>query len=316
MSLPPERSIPSVPGILAHRANRWKSPLPGWPYDGGMAVVEAAEHQGAWERRRILVALRIEVAGLELIVNAGSTTSPSSRSPTKPASPPARSSATSGTSATSSPRCPSARRSACAGRSSSDPPVRACSTGSMRGSTRCTTAAIPRRRPAPSSNEAIEFWSVILRDAPDVIETESQAPARPDRGARRGGARAPRLRDDDDEKVGVLSAAFAAVIWFVFKRCARRRRHRPLAPAGRGLRPPRAPARHRDRLTHATPPLRELWHGVPRLPAWGLPTGDRGPTPTTPTSSPIRGRPGTGCARSRGRSWRPRPPRTGTCGPC
>src|SRR6186997_2842929 len=42
-----------------------------WPYDGRMAVVESAENQGAWEQRRVLVALRIELAGLRLIRDRG-----------------------------------------------------------------------------------------------------------------------------------------------------------------------------------------------------------------------------------------------------
>ena len=37
----------------------------------GMAVVESAENQGAWEQRRVLVALRIEIAGLRLIGERG-----------------------------------------------------------------------------------------------------------------------------------------------------------------------------------------------------------------------------------------------------
>ena len=66
--------------------------------------------------------------------------------------------------------------------------------------------------------EAINLWSVILRDAPDVIESESRAltalTAELDEVVRvRLGFGA-----DDDEKVGVLSAAFAAVIWYVFTR--------------------------------------------------------------------------------------------------
>ena len=37
----------------------------------GMAVVESAENQGAWEQRRVQVALRIELAGLQLIGERG-----------------------------------------------------------------------------------------------------------------------------------------------------------------------------------------------------------------------------------------------------
>ena len=37
----------------------------------GMAVVESAENPGAWEQRRVQVALRIELAGLQLIEERG-----------------------------------------------------------------------------------------------------------------------------------------------------------------------------------------------------------------------------------------------------
>ena len=36
-----------------------------------MAAVESVENQGAWEQRRTLVALRIEIAGLRLIGERG-----------------------------------------------------------------------------------------------------------------------------------------------------------------------------------------------------------------------------------------------------
>jgi hypothetical protein len=36
-----------------------------------MAVVESAEPGNAWEQRRVLVALRIELAGLQLIGERG-----------------------------------------------------------------------------------------------------------------------------------------------------------------------------------------------------------------------------------------------------
>jgi hypothetical protein len=66
--------------------------------------------------------------------------------------------------------------------------------------------------------QAIERWSAILRDAPEVIEAESRA--LPTLTAELDEVVRVRLGfgPDDDEKVGVLSAAFAAVIWYIFKR--------------------------------------------------------------------------------------------------
>src|SRR3954471_21919343 len=67
MSPSPRKLVLSVEGILAHRANRWKSLHTRGRTMQGMAVVESAENQGAWEQRRVQVALRIELAGLQLI---------------------------------------------------------------------------------------------------------------------------------------------------------------------------------------------------------------------------------------------------------
>ena len=66
--------------------------------------------------------------------------------------------------------------------------------------------------------EALVLWSDIVRGAPELIQSESRAmsflSAELEEVVRRRfsfGAR-------EQEKVGVLSAAFAAVIWYVFTR--------------------------------------------------------------------------------------------------
>jgi AcrR family transcriptional regulator len=183
----------------------------------GMAVVEPAENQGAWDRRRILVALRIEVAGLQLIAERGLDDVTVEQIATE------------------------------AG-------ISVRTFFRYFRNVRDLVTAVPERealrmcralldRPAGESlldgfhawfhemhdsrdlstptgaleQQAIELWSVILRDTPDVIETESRA--LPTLTAALDEVVRVRLGfGDDDEKVGVLSAAFAAVIWFVFKR--------------------------------------------------------------------------------------------------
>lgn len=66
--------------------------------------------------------------------------------------------------------------------------------------------------------EAIERWSAILREAPDLIESESRVVAALTAALQEVVRVRLGFGPDDDEKVGVLSAAFAAVIWYVFKR--------------------------------------------------------------------------------------------------
>jgi AcrR family transcriptional regulator len=66
--------------------------------------------------------------------------------------------------------------------------------------------------------EALELWSGIMRNAPDLVRSESRATTA--LAAELSEVVRVRLGFDaaDDEKVGVLSAAFAAVIWYVFTR--------------------------------------------------------------------------------------------------
>ena len=183
-----------------------------------MTAVEAAETPGAWEQRRVQVALRIELAGLQLIADRGVddvTVEQIARE--------------------------------------ADISVRTyfryfrnvrdvLTAVPVRESRRMCRALLTR--PAGESlldgfhawfhemnqsrdlstptgvleQQAIELWSAILREVPDVIEAESRA--LPTLTAELDEVVRVRLGfgPDDDEKVGVLSAAFAAVIWYIFKR--------------------------------------------------------------------------------------------------
>lgn len=66
--------------------------------------------------------------------------------------------------------------------------------------------------------ETFALWRAIVRDAPDLIQAESRA------ATVLGAELEPVVRarfgfgPGDDEKVGVLATAFAAVIWYVFTR--------------------------------------------------------------------------------------------------
>jgi AcrR family transcriptional regulator len=66
--------------------------------------------------------------------------------------------------------------------------------------------------------EAVRLWSEVVRAAPDVVQSESRASSA--LTAELEHVVRARVGDgaDDDEIVGVLSAAFAAVIWFVYTR--------------------------------------------------------------------------------------------------
>jgi AcrR family transcriptional regulator len=184
----------------------------------GMAVAESTESPGAWERRRVQVALRIELAGLQLIHERGLDD-------------------------------------VTVEHIAKEAEISVRTFFRYFRNVRDVLTAVPVRearrmcralltRPAGESlldgfhawfhamdqsrdlstptgvleQQAIERWSAILRDAPEVIEAESRALAtlttELDEVVRVRLGFGP----DDDEKVGVLSAAFAAVIWYIFKR--------------------------------------------------------------------------------------------------
>ena len=183
-----------------------------------MVVVESAEQGNAWEQRRVQVAFRIELAGLRLIDQRGLDAVTVEQIATEAGI--------------------SVRTFFRYFRNARD----ILTAVPVRESRRMCRALLVR--PAGESlvdgfhgwfhemdhspdlstptgvleQEAVELWSVIVREAPDLIESESRVVT----------ALTAELQEvvrvrmgfdaDDDEKVGVLSAAFAAVIWYVFKR--------------------------------------------------------------------------------------------------
>ena len=184
----------------------------------GMAVVESAENPGAWEQRRVQVALRIELAGLQLIGERGlddTTVEQIAKEAGISVRTFFRYFRNARDILTAVPERESQRMCRALW---CDPPARASSTGSTAGSTRWTSAATSPRRPASSNARRYQRWSVIVREAPDVLASESRVLTT--LTAELGGVVRARLGfgADDDEKVGVLAAAFAAVIWYVFTR--------------------------------------------------------------------------------------------------
>jgi AcrR family transcriptional regulator len=185
---------------------------------GGMAVVESAESPGAWEQRRVQVALRIELAGLQLIGESG-LDDVTVEHIAKEAGISVRTFFRYFRNArdilTAVPERESRRMCRAllvrpAGESLLDGFHGWFHEMEVSRDLSTTTGVLER--------EAFERWSVIVRDAPDVIASESRALTT--LTAEVGEVVRVRLGfgADDDEKVGVLSAAFAAVIWYVFTR--------------------------------------------------------------------------------------------------
>jgi AcrR family transcriptional regulator len=185
---------------------------------GGMAVVESAESPGAWEQRRVQVALRIELAGLQLIGERG-LDDVTVEQIAKEAGISVRTffryfrnarDILTGVPERESRRMCRALVVRPAGESLLDGFHGWFHEMELSRDLSTTTGLLER--------EAFERWSVIVRDAPDVIASESRALTT--LTAEVGEVVRVRLGfgPEDDEKVGVLSAAFAAVIWFVFTR--------------------------------------------------------------------------------------------------
>jgi AcrR family transcriptional regulator len=186
-----------------------------------MAAVEPVESPGAWERRRFQVALRIELAGLQLIGERGLddvTVEQIANEAEISIRTFFRYFRNAGDILTAVP-VREARR--MCGALLTRPPGESLLDGfhawfhEMHQSRDLSTPT------GLLEQEAIERWSEILRSAPEVVEAESHAipalTAELDEVVRVRLGFGP----DDDEKVGVLSAAFAAVIWYVFKRAQR-----------------------------------------------------------------------------------------------
>ena len=183
-----------------------------------MAAIESAERSDGWELRRIQVALRIELAGLRLISQRGLDDVTVEQIANE-----------AGISVrtffryfrnardilTAVPIRESRRMSqALLGR----PAGESLLDGFHAWFHEMGDSRDPSSPTGALEQEALELWTAIMRNAPDVIRSESRATTA--LSAELSEVVRVRLGFDaaDDEKVGVLSAAFAAVIWYVFTR--------------------------------------------------------------------------------------------------
>ena len=66
--------------------------------------------------------------------------------------------------------------------------------------------------------DAFVVWSRIVRAAPDVVQFESRAISVLSTDLEEVVRRRLGFGSEDEQKVGVLAAAFAAVIWYVYTR--------------------------------------------------------------------------------------------------
>jgi AcrR family transcriptional regulator len=181
-----------------------------------MTAVDAQPAGDAWERRRVRMSLRIERAGLELLrergldhvtvdqiaARAGISTRTFFRYFRNPrdvlTAVPARES-----------------RRMCAALL-----ARPASESLLDGFHAWFRTLGTAREPAGPTEqlelETMTLWSAIVRDSPDVVQAESRATSA--LAAELETVLWHRLRfgSEDAEKVGVLAAAFAAVIWWVY----------------------------------------------------------------------------------------------------
>jgi AcrR family transcriptional regulator len=183
-----------------------------------MAAIESAERSDGWELRRIQVALRIELAGLRLISERGLddvTVEQIANDAGISVRTFFRYFRNARDILTAVPIRESRRMSqALLGR----PAGESLLDGFHAWFHEMDDSRDPSSPTGSLEQEALELWSAIMRNAPDVIRSESRATT----------ALAAELSEvvrvrlgfnaADDEKVGVLSAAFAAVIWYVFTR--------------------------------------------------------------------------------------------------
>jgi AcrR family transcriptional regulator len=221
--------------ILAHSAKAWRA-LAGtgqlWTRqevsagcdNGSVPTLESEDTTDVWERKRILVSLRIERAGLELLHERGLD------------------------------NVTVDQIASAAGISTRTffryfrNPRDVLNAVPLRESRRMCQALL--ERPAEESlldgfhawfgeidhgrdptsptgsleTEALLLWNGIVQAAPEVIQFESRAisvlSAQLEEVLRQRLAFGPG-DDEDDEKVGVLTAAFSAVIWYVYTRSLR-----------------------------------------------------------------------------------------------
>jgi AcrR family transcriptional regulator len=182
----------------------------------GMAVVESAENQGAWEQRRILVSLRIERAGLQLMSAQGLDVTVDQIA--READISVRTFFRYFRNARDVLTAVPARES----RRMCDALIaRPAGENLLDGFHAWFHEMAQRDLSSPIAKleaEAMILWSAIVRGAPELIQSESRAMIVLSANLEE----VVRLRMGfgaaDDEKVGVLSAALAAMIWYVYAR--------------------------------------------------------------------------------------------------
>ena len=76
----------------------------------------------------------------------------------------------------------------------------------------------PSRETRRLEAEALSLWSRIVRSEPELVQSESRAMTAMTGELEHVVRQRLALAPDDADAVGVLSAAFAAVIWYVFTR--------------------------------------------------------------------------------------------------
>jgi AcrR family transcriptional regulator len=183
----------------------------------GVVVLESVEPEDVWESRRILVSLRIERAGLELLSERGFDDVTVDQIATAAAI--------------------STRTFFRYFRNPRD----VLTAVPLRESRRMCRALLARPadeslldsfhawfrglhhrdRTTPNGGlelETLVLWSGIVRRAPELIQSESRAVSFLSTELEEVVRRRFSFGAADEEKVGVLSAAFAAVIWYVFTR--------------------------------------------------------------------------------------------------
>jgi AcrR family transcriptional regulator len=182
-----------------------------------MAALETAPTGDAWEQRRILVSLRIERAGLQLMIDQGlddvtvdqiareaeisvRTFFRYFRNPRD---------VLTGVPARESRRMCDALLARAAGESLLD--------GFHAWFHDMTEREVSSPRGALEA-ETFTLWSAIVRAEPDLVQSESRALMVLGADLEEVVRRRVGFGPDDDAKVGVLSAALSAVIWHVFAR--------------------------------------------------------------------------------------------------
>jgi AcrR family transcriptional regulator len=183
----------------------------------GVAAIESTDNGGAWDQRRIQMSLRIERAGLELLGERGLddvTVEQIARAADISVRTFFRYFRNPRDVLTAVPRRESRRmcRTLLA---------RPAGESLLDGFHAWFRERDQGRAESPTDRleaEAFALWSAVVRTAPALVQSESHVMAVLSADLEEVVRRRLGFGVGEDEKVGVLSAAFAAVIWYVFTR--------------------------------------------------------------------------------------------------